>query len=124
MRPATRGRPPAGEERAGQGAAGLTMHAHSEKDTPATMTPDDKSNEPAERPALPDRLCVDPASPHHVAAVFEHDIGIRFNGKERHDVEEYCLSEGWIKVPAGRTLDRKGKPVLIKLKGKVEAFYR
>jgi hypothetical protein len=58
-----------------------------------------------------------------VAAVFAHDIGIRFNDKERSDVEEYCISEGWIKVPAGKTVDRKGKPLLIKLKGKVEAFY-
>ncbi|HEY0857975.1 MAG TPA: DUF3297 family protein [Albitalea sp.] len=79
---------------------------------------------PASRPDLPDRLSVDPASPHHVAAVFEHEIGIRLNDKERFDVEEYCLSEGWVKVPAGRTLDRKGKPLMIKLKGKVEAFYR
>ncbi|ABM92992.1 DUF3297 family protein [Methylibium petroleiphilum] len=75
-------------------------------------------------PALPDRLSVDPSSPHHVAAVFEHEIGIRLNDKERFDVEEYCISEGWVKVPAGRTLDRKGKPLMIKLKGKVEAFYR
>ena len=75
-------------------------------------------------PPLPDRLSVDPASPHHVAAVFEHAIGIRLNGSERSDVEEYCISEGWVKVPAGRTLDRKGRPLLIKLKGKVEAFYR
>jgi len=75
-------------------------------------------------PPLPDRLSVDPASPHHVAAVFERDVGIRFNGKERFDVEEYCISEGWVKVPAGRTVDRKGKPVLIKLKGTVEAFYK
>ncbi len=75
-------------------------------------------------PPLPDRLSVDASSPHHVAAVAEHDIGIRFNGKERFDVEEYCISEGWVKVPAGRAVDRKGKPVLIKLKGKVEPFYR
>jgi hypothetical protein len=75
-------------------------------------------------PPLPDRLSVDPASPHHMAAVFEHDVGIRFNGKERFDVEEYCVTEGWIRVPAGRTLDRKGRPVMIKLKGAVEAFYR
>ena len=77
-----------------------------------------------ERPALPDRLSVDARSPHHVAAIFEHDIGIRLNGKERFDVEEYCVSEGWVRVPAGRSLDRKGKPILIKLKGTVEAFYR
>ena len=73
---------------------------------------------------LPDRLSTDPRSPHHVAAVFEQDIGIRFNGKERHDVDEYCLSEGWIKVPAGKAVDRKGRPLTIKLKGVVEAFYR
>ncbi len=76
------------------------------------------------RPELPDHLSIDARSPHYVAAVFAHDVGIRFNGKERHDVEEYCISEGWIKVPAGKTLDRKGQPLLIKLKGKVEAFYR
>jgi hypothetical protein len=79
--------------------------------------------EATERPALPDRLSVDPRSPHHDAAVCEHEIGIRLNGNERHDVEEYCLSEGWVKVPAGKTLDRHGKPLLITLKGKVEAFY-
>jgi hypothetical protein len=75
-------------------------------------------------PPLPDHLSSDARSPHHVAAVFEHDIGIRFNDQERFNVEEYCVSEGWIKVPAGKTLDRKGKPLLIKLKGRVEAFYR
>ena len=76
------------------------------------------------RPPLPDHLSIDPRSPHHVAAVFEHEVGINFNGKERMNVEEYCISEGWIKVPAGKTLDRKGNPMLIKLKGKVEPFYR
>lgn len=76
------------------------------------------------RPTLPDHLSVDPRNLHHVAAVFEHGIGIRLNDKERHDVEEYCISEGWIKVPAGKTVDRKGQPLLIKLKGKVEAFYK
>jgi hypothetical protein len=76
------------------------------------------------RPPLPDRLSIDPRSPHHVAAVFEHDIGIRLNGKERFDVTEYCISEGWVKVPSGKTLDRKGNPLLIQLKGSVEAFYK
>lgn len=75
-------------------------------------------------PPLPDRLSIDPRSPHHVAAVFEHDIGIRFNGKERFDVTEYCISEGWVKLPSGKTLDRKGQPLLIRLKGKVEVFYK
>ena len=82
------------------------------------------TTQPQPAPALPDHLSADPRSPYHVAAVFEHDIGIRLNDKERQDVEEYCLSERWIKVPAGKTLDRKGKPLLIKLKGKVEAYYR
>ena len=77
-----------------------------------------------QKPDLPDHLSIDPRSPHFVEAVFEHNIGIRFNDKERFDVEEYCISEGWIKVPAGKTLDRKGKPLLIKLKGRVEAFYK
>ena len=72
---------------------------------------------------MPDRLSVDPRSPHHIAAVFERDIGIRLNGQERSDVEEYCISEGWVKVPAGKALDRKGRPLLIKLKGTVEAYY-
>ena len=75
-------------------------------------------------PALPDRLAVDPRSPHHNAAVFAHDIGIRLNGKERFDVEEYCVSEGWVKVPAGRTRDRHGRPLMLTLKGAVEAFYK
>lgn len=76
------------------------------------------------RPNLPNQLSIDPRSPHHVAAVFAHDIGIRFNDQERSDVEEYCISEGWIKVPAAKTVDRKGRPLLIKLKGRVEVFYR
>jgi hypothetical protein len=75
-------------------------------------------------PTLPDRLSTDPRSPHHIAALFERGIGIRFNDKERFDVEEYCISEGWIKVAAGKAVDRRGQPLLIKLKGKVEAFLR
>ena len=81
-------------------------------------------NDTTTLPPLPDRLSIDPRSPFHIAAAFEHEVGIKFNDKERHDVEEYCISEGWIRVPAGKTLDRKGQPMLIKIKGKVEAFYR
>jgi hypothetical protein len=77
-----------------------------------------------QRPPLPDRLSVDPASPFYVAAIFEHDVGILLNDRERKDVEEYCISEGWVKVPAGKTVDRRGRPLLIKLKGTVRAFYR
>ncbi|MCU6434206.1 DUF3297 family protein [Undibacterium sp. Jales W-56] len=81
-------------------------------------------NDTTTPPNLPDRLSIDPRSPYHIAAVFEHEVGIKFNDKERLDVEEYCISEGWIKVAAGKALDRKGKPLMIKVKGKVEAFYR
>lgn len=81
-------------------------------------------NEATPCPPLPDRLSTDARSPHHIATVFEHDIGIRLNGKERFDVDEYCISEGWVKVPAGKSRDRHGKPLLIKLKGQVEAFYK
>jgi len=81
-------------------------------------------NDTTARPELPDRLSVQPRSPHYNAAVFEHDIGIRLNGKERFDVEEYCVSEGWVKVPAGKAVDRRGQPLLMTMKGTVEAYYR
>lgn len=80
--------------------------------------------DPTPLPPLPDRLSIDPRSPHHVPAVFEHEVGIRLNGKDRFDVAEYCISGGWVKVPSGKTLDRKGQPLLIQLKGTVEVFYR
>lgn len=78
----------------------------------------------ATSPPLPDRLSADPRSPFHIAALFEQNVGIRFNGRERFDVEEYCISEGWVKVPAGKAVDRRGNPLLIKIKGTVEAFHR
>ena len=81
-------------------------------------------NDTIQRPELPDHLSIDARSPFYNAAVFAHDIGIRLNDKERTDVEEYCVSEGWVKVPASKTRDRHGKPLLIKVKGKVEAFYK
>ena len=81
-------------------------------------------NDTTTLPPLPDRLSIDPRSPFHNPDAFKQDVGIRLNDKERTDVEEYCVSEGWIKVASGKSLDRKGKPLLIKLKGKVEAFYK
>ena len=71
----------------------------------------------------PDRLSTDPNSPYYDAALLERGVGIRFDGKEKTNVEEYCVSEGWIKVAAGKVLDRKGRPMLIKLKGTVEPYY-
>lgn len=80
-------------------------------------------NDTKQLPVLPDRLSCDPRSPHHVKEIFEHKIGIRLNGKERTDVEEYCISEGWVKIPSPKALDRRGQPLLVMLKGTVEAFY-
>jgi len=71
----------------------------------------------------PDRLAINPQSPHHDAEKLSRGVGIRFNGVTKTNVEEYCLSEGWIKVQAGKAMDRKGRPLLLTLKGKVEAWY-
>jgi hypothetical protein len=73
---------------------------------------------------LPDRLSSDPSSPFHDAELLQRGIGIRFNGAEKTNVEEYCVSEGWIRVAAGTARDRKGNPLTIKLKGKVEPYLR
>ena len=73
---------------------------------------------------LPDRLSVDPASPFHDAALLARGIGIRFNGVEKTNVEEYCVSEGWVRLSVGKQVDRKGKPLTMKLKGAVEAYVR
>ena len=78
----------------------------------------------ADKPSIPDRLSVYPTSPFYNEAVLQNEVGIRLNDKERHDVEEYCISEGWVKVPAGKAKDRKGFPLLLTLKGRVEAFYK
>jgi hypothetical protein len=77
-----------------------------------------------DQPDLPDHLSTDPRSPYYNAEVLAHDIGIRFNGAEKTNVEEYCVSEGWIRVPAGKAKDRYGNPLTIKLKGKVEPYFR
>lgn len=72
---------------------------------------------------LPDRLSVDPRSPYYNETLLQRPIGIRFNDRDRHDVEEYCVSEGWIRVPAGRALDRRGRPMTITLKGVVQPYF-
>ena len=72
----------------------------------------------------PDRLSVDPASPHYDEAVLARDVGIRFNGQEKTNVEEYCVSEGWVRVAAGKAKDRAGRPITIKLKGTVEPYFK
>ena len=72
----------------------------------------------------PDRLCTDPASPYYDATVLERGVGVRFNGVEKTNVDEYCVSESWIRVAAGKAKDRHGNPMTIKLKGTVEPYYR
>ena len=71
----------------------------------------------------PDRLSVDPSSPHHDAEVLQRGVGIRFKGAQRHDVEEYSRSEGWIRVALGKKVDRHGQPLTLKLSGEVEAWF-
>ncbi|MBA3729660.1 MAG: DUF3297 family protein [Sphingomonas sp.] len=75
------------------------------------------------RKPLPDRLSLNPRSPHFDDEVLSAGVGIRFNGVEKTNVVEYSVSEGWICVPAGRSLDRFGQPMQVKLKGVVEPYY-
>jgi hypothetical protein len=72
----------------------------------------------------PDRLSLNPRSPHFDADTLRRGVGIRFKGRERVDVEEYSISEGWIRVAAGKSLDRHGQPITIKLKGDVEPYFQ
>lgn len=71
---------------------------------------------------LPDRLSIHPDSPFYNEETLARGIGLKLNGAEKTNAEEYCISEGWIKVAAGKTVDRKGKPLLLKLKGTVEVW--
>ena len=71
----------------------------------------------------PDRLSVNPKSPHFDADTLQRGIGIRFKDRVRTDVEEYCISEGWIRVQAGKAMDRHGQPLTLKLNGPVEAWF-
>jgi hypothetical protein len=72
----------------------------------------------------PDRLSNDPRSPYFNADVLARDVGIRFKGAEKTNVEEYCVSEGWVRVAAGKALDRHGNPLTIKLTGTVEPYFK
>ena len=72
----------------------------------------------------PDRLSADPTSPFYDAALLERGVGIRFKGVEKTNVEEYCVSEGWVRLAAGNTKDRKGRPLTVKLKGEVVPYFR
>jgi hypothetical protein len=73
---------------------------------------------------IPDRLSTNPKSPHYDEALLTRGVGIKFDGQEKTNVEEYCISEGWIRVAVGKTVDRKGNPLTIKLTGKVEPYFQ
>ncbi|HEY4996318.1 MAG TPA: DUF3297 family protein [Aestuariivirga sp.] len=80
--------------------------------------------QPNTKPDLPDHLSTDPRSPFFNEAVLAHQIGIRFNGVEKTTVEEYCISEGWVRLPSGgKSKDRYGNPMMVKVSGKVEVYY-
>jgi hypothetical protein len=83
----------------------------------------DAMNEPS-ADQLPDRLSSDPKSPYYNEAVLARDVGIRFKGIEKTNVEEYCVSEGWVRVTAGNARDRYGNPLTIKVHGPVEPYFR
>jgi hypothetical protein len=73
---------------------------------------------------LPDRLSANPKSPYHDAALLERGVGVRFNGVDRNNVEEYCVSEGWVRLAVGKTVDRHGNAMTIKYKGAVEPYLK
>ena len=75
-------------------------------------------------PALPDRLSVNPDSPYYDEAVLQRNVGVRFKGQDKTNVEEYCVSEGWVRLTVGNSKDRHGNPLTMKLQGLVEPYFR
>ena len=75
-------------------------------------------------PTLPDRLSVDPTSPWYDEAILARNVGVRFKGQDKTNVEEYCVSEGWVRLAVGNTRDRKGNQLTVKLQGPVEPYFR
>ncbi len=73
---------------------------------------------------LPDRLCADPNSPFYNAEMLDRGVGVRFNGVDKNNVQEYCVSEGWVRLAVGKTVDRKGNPLTVKYTGQVEPYWR
>lgn len=84
-------------------------------------TPDTAPAKGADTP--PDRLSVNPRSDYFDEGALQRGVGIRFKDRARTDIEEYCISEGWVRVQAGKTVDRKGRPLTLKLSGPVESWY-
>ena len=84
----------------------------------------DEAAAPAPAEAPPDRLAINPGSKFYDEKLLERGVGIRFNGQEKNNVEEYCVSEGWIKVAVPRSLDRRGNPICLMVRGKVEPYFK
>jgi hypothetical protein len=93
------------------------------EETPSSPAPGSAGGPPAAVDVPPDRLAINPRSPFFDSDKLQRGVGIRFKGVVRTNVEEYCVSEGWVKVQAGKAMDRKGQPLLLKLNGPVEAWY-
>jgi hypothetical protein len=92
-------------------------------ETPETPAPAQEPAKPVATDIPPNRLAIHPSSPHFDADKLQRGVGIRFKDRVRTDIEEYCISEGWVRVQAGKTVDRKGNPLTLKLNGPVEAWY-
>ena len=88
-----------------------------------TDAPSDRPTLP-DSPSLPDRLATDPDSPFYDADILAMNVGVRFKGEDKTNVDEYCVSEGWVKLAVGKTLDRRGKQLTVKLQGPVEPYFR
>lgn len=101
------------------GSESLTCRGKRFEERHVSDTPADGSS-----PTIPDRLSINPSSPHYNQAVLDRDVGVRFNGAEKTNVEEYCVSEGWVRLSAGNAKDRFGNAMTVKLKGKVEPYFR
>jgi hypothetical protein len=87
------------------------------------IAPETTDAAPAAADVPPDHLAINPRSPFFDADKLQRGVGIRFKDRVRTDIEEYCISEGWVRVQAGKTMDRKGNPLTLKLNGSVEAWY-
>lgn len=80
------------------------------------------SDDVSDRP--PDRLSVDPTSPHFNAEALARGVGVRFKGVEKTNVDEYCVSEGWVRVSVGNSKTRTGQAMTLKLAGPVEPYFK
>jgi hypothetical protein len=85
---------------------------------------DAEDQKPSSTDAPPSRLSVNPKSPYYDEAILARGVGVRFNGNEKTNVEEYCVSEGWVRLAVGRAVDRAGNPMTLKLKGTVEPYFK